>query len=811
MPTPCPLSDLSAAVPATRARIEQMRSATADDLIQRTAVADVHDVVALAAEATRRVLGVVLHDGQLFAGTAMCLGYSVQMLTGEGKTFVAIAPALFHGRAGRGVHVVTANPYLAERDAAWSGAVLQSLGLTVGVTSPGMSRAAARAAYDCDVTFGADREFGFDYLRDNLWLPDDAPVQRGRPVAIVDEADAVLLDQSRTPLVLSGSAHTARDVIRRADEVVRQLRVAENVAVDPERHQCELTDAGIARCEALLGVPNLYADEAVDWAHRVSMALRAHISLRRDRDYVVSDGSVWVVDEVTGRVAEGRRWSDGLQQAVEAKEGVAVLDERRALARVTVGSYFRGYDHLVGMSGTLEGAERELADAYGMQVVSIPANRPVIRRDHDDVAFADRPARDHAVATDVMARHRAGQPVLVATRSIEQSVAFARLLEQQAIPHSILTARNDAEEAVIVAKAGQLGAVTVATQMAGRGVDIVLDDDAKRLGGLMVWGLEHHPSRRHDLQLIGRSGRQGDPGESRFAVSADDEIAQMGQARAEELDAELRATVRRFDGAVDEAQQRLHRRRQDCVSTPVVPQLRDAVSSLAETLATASRRKRVALAAEIDGLDLQNLARWGVRARRAAIEVRLSELLARRSRELGGEDAWTDVARVVLNQLLIVLWADQLDHFEARKGFARVSPRVEEDSGAWRTDVGRTYLAFAATVHQEWITQLACLRLGTVPNALMASPVLPATPEATSQPIDALVPPPDWTGWSFNRWVRNHFGVMLSWEPPLVLTLDAVGDTTVSPRAKVHLDLNDPRCSVVELRSSALGKSSPFP
>lgn len=800
MTTSCPLSALRSALPATRVRIGALRSADSDELTRRAADADaeVDAIVALGAEATRRLLGVELHDGQLLAGAAMCLGYSVQMLTGEGKTFAAIIPALFHGRAGGGVHVVTANPYLAGRDASWSGAVLESLGLTVGVTLPGLSRAATRAAYACDVTFGADREFGFDYLRDNLWLPGEAPVQRGTAAAIVDEADAVLLDQARTPPVLSGSAHTTRDVIGRVDGVVRKLRVPEHVAVDPERHRCDLTDGGIERCEELLGVPNLYADDMVDWPHRLSMGLRAHIVLQRDRDYIVSGGAICVVDEVTGRIADGRRWSDGLQQAVEAKEGLAIVDERRALARITVGSYFLGYNELIGMSGTLEGAEQELADTYGMQVVSIPSNRPVIRRDHADVTFADRSARDLAVASDVVTRHRNGQPALVATRSIAQSVAFAQLLEDRAVPHRVLTARNDADEAAIIARAGQRGAVTVTTQMAGRGVDIVLDEDARRVGGLMVWGFEHHPSRRHDMQLVGRSGRQGDPGESRFAACPDDEIADIGQTLAEQLDAELRATVRHFDGAIDGAQRRLHTWREACTNTAIRPQLADAVATLAATLAATRRGQRPALAADI-GLDLDDLPRRNFHRRRE-IETRLQGILERRATGLGGEAAWDEVARVVLSHLLIVLWADQLDILESRKILARISTRQAGDVSAWRADIARSYQAFTATVTQEWITQLLHLRLGAVSSG-SSSMEVPAVVEATAQPIDAPEPPPEWTGWSFNRWVRNHFGLLVNWEPPVVLALDAVGDTTESPRAKVRLDLDDPRRSVVELRS----------
>jgi hypothetical protein len=589
-------------------------------------------------------------------------------------------------------------------------------------------------------------------------------------------------------------------VITRADEVIAQLAVGEDIAVDLETNRCELTDAGIARCEELLGVANIYADHEHDWSQRLAMALRARALLRRDRDYVVVDGAVRVVDELTGRIAEGRNWSDGLQQAVEAKEGVGISHERRALARITVGSYFLAYDALIGMSGTLEGAEEELQAAYAMSVVAIPPDRAVIRRDAGDADFADGDARAAAVADDIERRHAVGQPVLVGTLSIAQSVAFSDVLRERGIEHRVLTARNDAEEADIIAGAGRAGAVTVATQMAGRGVDIVLDDAARANGGLMIWGLEHHSSRRLDMQLRGRSGRQGDPGETRFGVCPTDEIATVGQDVAERLDEELRATVRAFDGAVDEAQERMHAWRRRSGLGDLDAELDAAVSAVADELTSAPRDRRTAWIADINGLDLAGIRRLRAGSRRDDIAARLRDVLDRRRDELGGDEAFAAAARATLVQLQLVLWADELDGIESEKLFARIPLALAGDNDAWRIAVHDRHRSFIRTVQHEWIVQLSSLQLGTVdasPND--DAPALPVANTVSAAPIDAPEPPPAWEGFSFNRWVRNHFGVLLNWEPPVVLALDAVGDTTASKAARVRLDLDDPGRSVVEL------------
>ena len=487
--------------------------------------------------------------------------------------------------------------------------------------------------------FGAGSDFGFDFLRDRLVRPGDAPVQRGRRAAIVDEIDAVLIDGASTPLVLSASVEVDPWALREADRVA--AAVVDLVEVDPFHGRVQLSDAGIERAEGLLGVENLYAGtDVVDWPHLVDNALRAHVLLRRDRDYLVrrGTGEVGVIDELTGRVLPGRRWSDGLHQAVEAKEGVALTSDRRALGSVTVGTYFGGYEVLAGMSGTLEGAEAELASVYGLDVDVVPTNVPTRRVDHPDLVADDETAKLTAVADDTTARHRHGQPVLVGTVSIAQAVRVSELLLARSVPHRLLSARNDAAEAAIIARAGEPGAVTVATQMAGRGVDVVVDVPE----GLMVWGVEHHGARRHDLQLRGRSGRQGHPGSTRFACAADDPLLEVAPSIAEaqrEVEA-AQAQARALSRALDEPIDGLH----------------DLVHDWRLQAADAAACRELLLAA----------------TRRRDIDRGLAAQLVEQSRALSSR-RWDEVASAVLRDLLIVGWSDLLDHLDTEKQLARLS------------------------------------------------------------------------------------------------------------------------------------------
>lgn len=773
-----PLGDLDVAdfLPDVRSRLDAHRAAGPEALRSATAAlpgrhrADPVDAameaVAIGAAATQVVFGVDLHDPQLLAGLGLATGHAVELRTGEGKTFAAIGPALLLAAVHGTVHLVTANPYLAERDSDWSGQVIRAVGLTTGVTLPGRPRPETRRAYQADVVFGAGQDFGFDHLRDQLVLPGDPPVQRGRLAAIVDEIDAVLLDNARTPLVLSGPALADLAAVQQADKVTRALLTdPASVEIDPGLGHVELTGQGIDAAEAALGITNLYASgHETDWPFLIHNALRAHLLLHLDRDYIVDDGRIAVVDELTGRVLAGRRWSDGLHQAVEAKERLAITLDRRPLGRITIGNYFSSYETLAGMSGTLQGAEHELHAVYGLATLTLPTNRPIRRIDHPDLLTPDHTPAARAIADDTAERHRRGQPVLIGTVSIHQARDVSSRLADRGVPHRVLTATNDAEEAAIIAQAGQVGAVTVATQMAGRGVDIVLGPDLGHLG-LMVWGVEHHPSRRLDDQLRGRAGRQGDPGESRFAASATHDVESV-QRRLEELDAGARRDVRLLDGPIDQLHYLLAAWRTDALDPRQLPRLLD------------------------DAIDRHH-------PRRRAAEVR-TELERRRRHDIG-EDRWSDVTSAVLRDLLVELWSDALDHLDTAKALARIGHLFRVDRRVWTRQVETRWATFRAEVQLAWILQLLSAEI------VHGDHTTPSDPEGTPAP---LAPRPNltstddpgaddeagydhqWTGFSLNTWWRRHFGIVPP-DPPLLLELDAIGDTTPSA-VRVHLDHVDP-------------------
>jgi preprotein translocase subunit SecA len=747
---------------------------------------------ALAAEATRRELSVTLHDEQLAAAVAMACGWTVQVRTGEGKTFAALGPTAVAGLWLGSAHVVTANPYLARRDAAWVGGVLERLGLRVGVTTPGQDRAATRDAYAGEVTFGAAMDFGFDLLRDQLALPGDEPVQRCRAFALIDEADAVLLDQATMPLVLSGPSPATPAMIEAADAAVAQLDPVRHIEVDTALRTVALTEPGIHAMERLLRVDNLYDVVETVWPHLVGNALRGRVLLRRDHDYVVSKAEgVQVVDETTGRIQPGRRWSDGLHQAVEAKEGVPVSQERRPLGRTTTAGYFGGYDHVVGMSGTFTGAEAELARRLGLRVVAIPTHRPVVRVDQEDLACTDESERLRAVVDDVASRRLTGQPVLVGTTSIGQSHQVSRALAEAQVPHAVLTAQNDHEEAELIALAGGAGTVTVATQMAGRGVDIRLDDAARRAGGLMVWGFERHMTQRLDDQLRGRAGRQGDPGASRFAVAPGDTLFELRehpddhidecQRRAEELEAGARFDSLALDDVLDRAHRGVARLRRGWWDDPLEPELETAAA--------------VAAAAVVDrGVDLPWVAPacpGRSRRRRLAIEAHVIERVAGRRRELGAD--FDPAARLVLHTLSIALWADLLDDLDLARSMHVIGASFRQRQQQWLAEVARAHELALAHMRVEWLFQLVCLRVAC--EAPLSAATLVPTIDLP-RPAGDVIETREWTGWSFNRFVRRHFGMPIP-DPPVVLTIDAVGRPPEHAGLSLHLDRDDPHETVL--------------
>lgn len=482
------------------------------------------EAYAVIREASRRVLGMRHFDVQLMGGIVLHQGRIAEMKTGEGKTLVATLPVYLNALTGKGVHVITVNDYLARRDSEQMGQVYNFLGLSVGLIVHGLGYEERKAAYSADITYGTNNEFGFDYLRDNMVMRPEHMVQRELNFALVDEVDSILVDEARTPLIISGSAEKPKELYVSVSKIIPRLRAEDDYTVDEKQKNVVLTEDGVDKVEKLLGIDNLADEKNLEISHHINQALRAHVIMKKDKDYVVKDGQVIIVDEFTGRLMFGRRYSDGLHQAIEAKEGVAIEKESQTLATITFQNYFRMYNKLAGMTGTAKTEEDEFRGIYGMDVVEIPTNKPVIREDKPDIVYRTQMGKYKAVAAKVAELNIKGQPVLVGTVSIEISELLSDILRRSGIAHQVLNAKYHEKEAEIIAQAGQRGMVTIATNMAGRGTDIVLGEGVKELGGLYIIGTERHEARRIDNQLRGRSGRQGDPGTTQFYISLEDDL-----------------------------------------------------------------------------------------------------------------------------------------------------------------------------------------------------------------------------------------------------------------------------------------------
>jgi preprotein translocase subunit SecA len=530
------------------------------------------ETFAVVREVAERTLSMRHFDVQIMGGVALHQGKVAEMKTGEGKTLVATLPVYLNALLGKGVHVVTVNDYLAKRDVQWMGPIYHFLGLTVGVLQQDASYVydpsykasdermknlrpvTRREAYLADVTYGTNSEFGFDYLRDNMAVSLDDIVQRGHHYAIVDEVDSILIDEARTPLIISGPSERSADLYKLFAKLVPKLKEGRDYEVDEKTRTVVITEEGVAKVEEMLKIDNLYDPQNISLVNHLHQALRAHTLFKKDVDYIVKSGEVIIVDEFTGRLMYGRRYSEGLHQAIEAKEGVKVREENQTLATITLQNYFRMYEKLAGMTGTAATEADEFSHIYQLEVVVIPTHKPMIRKDLSDVVYKTEDAKFKAVVEDIAERHRRGQPVLVGTISIEKSEKLSRLLRKKGIPHQVLNAKHHEREAEIIAQAGRLGAVTVATNMAGRGVDIILGgnppdpeeaEKVKKLGGLHVLGTERHEARRIDNQLRGRSGRQGDPGSSQFYLSLEDELLKVAGEKVKRL-------MERFDFPEDQ-------------------------------------------------------------------------------------------------------------------------------------------------------------------------------------------------------------------------------------------------------------------
>ena len=543
--------ELKAKTPEFKARLA--KGETLDDILP--------EAFAVCREAAWRVLGMKHFHVQIIGGIVLHQGNIAEMKTGEGKTLVATLPVYLNALEGKGVHVVTVNDYLAQRDAEWMGRIYTWLGLTVGCVVHDVESADRKAAYNADITYGTNNEFGFDYLRDNMAIYAEQQMQRELNYAIVDEVDSILIDEARTPLIISGQGDKSNDLYYTADRFVRTLVKGEHIkegdprfggtdyttgdyTVDEKDKTCALTEDGIAKCERYFKIDNFSDPENMDINHHVNIALKAHAIMKRDIDYIVmkgdEDDEIIIVDEFTGRLMYGRRYSDGLHQAIEAKEGIKVRNESKTLATITLQNYFRMYKKLAGMTGTAKTEEEEFTEIYNMNVIVIPTNKPVIREDLDDSVYANQKAKFKAIVNEIVRRHETGQPLLVGTISVEKSEMLSEMLKRRGVPHNVLNAKHHMREAEIVAQAGRFGAVTIATNMAGRGTDIILgghyeDPEEQRrehekviaAGGLHIIGTERHEARRIDNQLRGRSGRQGDPGSSQFFVALDDDLMRL--------------------------------------------------------------------------------------------------------------------------------------------------------------------------------------------------------------------------------------------------------------------------------------------
>ena len=494
------------------------------------------DAFATVREAAKRVINEKPFYTQLLGALAIHYGNIAEMKTGEGKTLTSVMPAYLNALTGKGVHIVTVNEYLASRDAAWMGQIFEFLGLTVGTNLRDLSPAEKRERYNCDVLYSTNNEIGFDYLRDNMVVRKEDRVQRPLNFAIVDEVDSVLIDEARTPLIISGGAMHSNNQYLDAQRFVKDLKENEDYIIDEKTNSINLTDEGSRKCESFYGIDNMYDIKHSALVHHINQALRANFTMKNEVDYVVQDGKVVIVDQFTGRLMQGRAFSEGLHQAIEAKEGVKINEETKTLATITFQNLFRMYKKLSGMTGTAKTEEEEFRNIYNMYVIQIPTNKPVIRKDMADLIFATKQDKYNAIIQEIKERHATGQPVLVGTIAIETSELISNMLKKERIKHEVLNAKNHAREAEIIAKAGEIGSVTIATNMAGRGTDIKLGEGVKELGGLCVIGTERHESRRIDNQLRGRAGRQGDPGYTQFFVSFEDDLmVRFGTDRFKDL------------------------------------------------------------------------------------------------------------------------------------------------------------------------------------------------------------------------------------------------------------------------------------
>jgi preprotein translocase subunit SecA len=814
------LSDdqLKAKTAEFRARLAE--GETLDDLLV--------EAYAVVREGATRVLGQRHYDVQLMGGMALHFGWIAEMKTGEGKTLVSTLPVYLNALAGNGVHVITVNDYLATRDANWMGQLHRFLGLSVGRIGPDNEDfEAKRAAYACDVTYGTNTEFGFDYLRDNMARSRDQMVQRGHPFAIVDEVDSILIDEARTPLIISGPSSDTTKLYYQFASIVRTLTRDTDYEVDEEKKTVVPTEEGIEKVERQLGVTNLYDAVATNYVHQLGQALRAKELFHRDKEYLVADGEVKIIDEFTGRTMDGRRWADGLHQAVEAKERVKIQDENHTWATVTLQNYFRMYEKLAGMTGTAETEAAEFATTYGLSVVPIPTHRPAQRKDEADLIYKTEADKFVAIIDDVRERSKKGQPVLLGTASVEKSELLSRELSKAGITHEVLNAKQHFREAEIVAQAGRLGAVTVATNMAGRGVDVLLGgnpeglahrelggssvteiadeyeaqfqaalakwkplcqaegDQVRALGGLYVLGTERHESRRIDNQLRGRAGRQGDPGESRFYLSLEDELLRLfatgavswvmdrtmtegeaieakmvskaierAQNTVEGRNAEIRKDVLKYDEVMNEQRKVIYQKRMEVIDgedlhEETIAEMADVLTGVIEGTVTeysedwdTQQLVNTLLSIYPTTLSASQLAQF--KDVNSLVEAVVADAVAGYETKIegfpGGMDTMKDVERDVMLQVIDQRWREHLSDMDYLRDGIHLRQVAQQDPlTAWQREGFQMFDHLLEAVKSEYvrfITHVEAVQPESAPTGLegAVTNVAELAPGATALP-----------------------------------------------------------------------------
>jgi len=792
----------------TAAWRERLDHADGDDAKQELLDDLLPEAFAAVREAGVRTLGQRHFDVQLMGGSALHFGWVAEMKTGEGKTLVATLPAYLNALTGAGVHLVTVNDYLARRDAEWMGRLYRFLGMEVGVVVPQVEDYdLKRQAYAAGVTYGTNNEFGFDYLRDNMTVSRADQVQRGHAFAIVDEVDSILIDEARTPLIISGRADDAQELYVQFAGVVRTLQRERDYEVDEAKKTVVPTEEGIGRVEQALGVDNLYEHVNQNFVHQLQAALRAKELFKRDVDYVVQGGEVKIVDEFTGRILEGRRWSEGLHQAVEAKERVKIKEENQTLATITLQNYFRMYDKLAGMTGTANTEAGEFAHTYALEVVSIPTNREMVRFDEPDLIYKTEAAKFDACADDIAERNGTGQPVLVGTISVEKSEQLSRLLDKRGIPHQVLNAKQHEREAHVVTQAGRPGAVTVATNMAGRGVDILLGGnpeglaqqellasgtnaeespekydelveryqaecaaagaEVRELGGLYVLGTERHESRRIDNQLRGRSGRQGDPGETRFYLSLEDDLMRLfatgamnwvmgkafpddvpleakmvtkaierAQRTVEDRNFEIRKDVLKYDEVMNEQRKVIYRRRQQILDGgDLRDETFDAIAEAVERTVIANCAQEYPEEWDLDELQRQVVAMYPSRITREQLDACthrdvLVEILTDDAQELYeakeaeiGPDNLRELERRVMLSMIDQHWREHLYEMDyLREGINLRAMGQRDPLAEWQREGFDMFEAMMGQIQDQFVAYVSHLQVATVEETPRAAP-----------------------------------------------------------------------------------------